>query len=169
MEELELQGRSDHSQELHMLRNQMDEMLYREKTMWLQQSRITWLKGGDRNTSYFHRKATGRAKKNKIKLMRKEDGQITKDKSEMEEMTCDFFRQLNSADEGVSLIELTQLFEPTILDKTNAYLCKEFTDEEISNAMFQIGPLEAPRPDGFPVRFFPTELEHFENGCKQGS
>ena len=36
----------------------------------------------------------------------------------------------------------------------NDELCREFTDEEIFNAMFQIGPLKAPGPDGFPARFF---------------
>ena len=36
----------------------------------------------------------------------------------------------------------------------NLQLCKEFTDEEISDALFQIGPLKAPGPDGFPARFF---------------
>jgi hypothetical protein len=33
-------------------------------------------------------------------------------------------------------------------------LCKEFSDEEISDALFQIGPLKAPGPDGMPTRFF---------------
>jgi hypothetical protein len=30
----------------------------------------------------------------------------------------------------------------------------EFTDEEISDALFQIGPLKAPSVDGFPARFY---------------
>jgi hypothetical protein len=97
---------------------------------------------------------TGRAKKNKIRLLRKEDGQIMKDKAEMEGMAHEFFRQLYSADQGVRPSELTQLFEPKISDDANAALCKEFTDEEISDALFQIGPLKAPGPDGFPAHFF---------------
>jgi hypothetical protein len=36
----------------------------------------------------------------------------------------------------------------------NEKLTKEFSDEEISDALFQIGPLKAPGVDGFPARFF---------------
>jgi hypothetical protein len=36
----------------------------------------------------------------------------------------------------------------------NEQLCKDFTDEEISNALFQIGPIKAPGPDGFLARFY---------------
>uniref|UniRef100_A0A8I6X233 Reverse transcriptase domain-containing protein n=1 Tax=Hordeum vulgare subsp. vulgare TaxID=112509 RepID=A0A8I6X233_HORVV len=36
----------------------------------------------------------------------------------------------------------------------NASLIKEFSEKEISDALFQIGPLKAPGPDGFPARFF---------------
>ena len=31
---------------------------------------------------------------------------------------------------------------------------RNFSDEEIGDALFQIGPLKAPGPDGFPARFF---------------
>jgi hypothetical protein len=36
----------------------------------------------------------------------------------------------------------------------NGELLKEYTDQEIGDALFQIGPLKAPGPDGFPARFF---------------
>ena len=39
-------------------------------------------------------------------------------------------------------------------DEDNVKLCALFSDKEISDALFQIEPLKAPGPDGFPARFF---------------
>ena len=35
----------------------------------------------------------------------------------------------------------------------NEQLCRDFSDLEISDALFQIGPLKAQWVDGFPARF----------------
>jgi hypothetical protein len=72
----------------------MEELLYREEMMWLQWSRSSWLKEGDHNTKFFHRKAAGRGKKNRIDLLMKEDRVITKDRHKMEGMTNRFFSRL---------------------------------------------------------------------------
>jgi hypothetical protein len=77
MEELETCDPSANQVELNELRRRMDELLYRKEMMSLQRSCITWLREGGCNTKYFHRKVAERAKKNKIKKLRKEDGQIT--------------------------------------------------------------------------------------------
>jgi hypothetical protein len=84
MEEFITQNPTEDQTELNVLRKRMDELLYREEIMELQRSRVLWLKEGDYNTKYFHRKAAGRAKKNKIKFLKKEDGQFTKNKADME-------------------------------------------------------------------------------------
>jgi hypothetical protein len=137
----------------------MDELLYREEMMWLQHSRVAWLKEGDHNMKFFHRKAVGRANKNKVKFLKKADGQFTKVKSEMEAMATSFFKELYTANPAVKPEEVLGLFEPTISDETNRKLCKEFSDEEIGDAMLQIGPLKAPGPDGFPAKFFQKHWE----------
>jgi hypothetical protein len=45
------------------LEKEMDELLYREEIHWMQHSRIAWLKEGDQNTKYFHRRASWRKKR----------------------------------------------------------------------------------------------------------
>jgi hypothetical protein len=132
----------------------MDEILYREEMMWLQRSQIAWLREGDRNTKYFHRKAIARAKKNKNTKLASNDGQTTKDRKTMQDMATSFFKNLYTADPGVATGEVTYLFQKCISDQMNASMCKDFLEEEISYAMFQIGSLKAPDPNGFPARFF---------------
>jgi hypothetical protein len=113
------------------LSTRMEKLLYREEMMWLQWSCISWLKEGYRNTKFFHRKATGRGKKNKIELLRKDGGMITKDKKEMEGMTTKFFQDLYTANPSVAPEELIHLFRPIITEEMNSLLCKEFSDDEI--------------------------------------
>ena len=42
----------------------------------------------------------------------------------------------------------------SVTPQANEDLCREYSDEEISDALFQIGPLKALGPDGLPARFF---------------
>ncbi|KAL5563661.1 hypothetical protein UlMin_033408 [Ulmus minor] len=44
----------------------LNSLLDKEERYWRQRSRVSWLKDGDRNTKFFHRKATARRKKNEI-------------------------------------------------------------------------------------------------------
>ena len=39
--------------EIRKVTYKMNELLYREELMWMQHSRITWLKEGDQNTIFF--------------------------------------------------------------------------------------------------------------------
>jgi hypothetical protein len=150
MEALSLQDLIANQERITELRKRMDELLYREEMIWMQRSRVTWLKEGDHNTKFFHKKAAGRSKKNKIKCLKKEDGQITRDKGEMEAMATQFFQDLYSANPSVKPEEVLSMFNLVISDDMNKDLCKPFLEEEISDALFQIGPLKASGPDGFP-------------------
>jgi kynurenine formamidase len=101
----------------------------------------------------------GKAKKNRIKFLKKDDGQVTKEKGEMEQMTRDFFQLLYTADENVHPEEIMHLVQLCITEEMNEELCKVFSEKEIGDALFQMGPLKVVGLDGFPARFFQRNWE----------
>lgn len=130
----------------------MNELLYREEMLWLQRSRINWLKEGDRNTRFFHSKAVWRAKKNQIKSLRDADGTVYSMTTEMERLASNYFQEVYRADPNLDQSKVTSLFRTKV--SVEMMLCKDFSADEISTALFQISPLKALGPDGFPARFF---------------
>ena len=77
----------------------------------------------------------------------------------MSSMATSYFEKLFEADPSLLPHIVVNLFNHVITDAMNEKLCEAFTDKEISDALFQIGPLKAPGPDGFPARFFQRNWE----------
>jgi hypothetical protein len=71
----------------------MNELFHREELLWLHQSQISWLKEGDRNTCFFHKKVAWRARKNKIKKHKDANGSWQSVPSTMERMATSYFQE----------------------------------------------------------------------------
>jgi hypothetical protein len=145
--------------DMRVVSDQMNEVLYREEMMWLQRSRIEWLKEGDRNTKFFHHRAVWRARKNKIAKLRDEAGVIQTTPTEMQRMAVSYFESLYTRDPSINCDDLVSLTPEHISADMNLQLCRDFSNEEIGDALFQIGPIKAPGPDGFPARFYQRNWE----------
>jgi hypothetical protein len=141
-------------EEIRATTGMMNEILYREEMLWMQRSRINWLKEGDRNTKYFHHCAVWRARKTKIAKLRDDNGVVQTTPTEMQRMAVSYFKSMYTRDPSINDEVITSLIQEQVTPEMNTQLCMDFSDEEISDALFQIGPIKAPGPDGFHARFY---------------
>jgi hypothetical protein len=94
------------------IEKEMDSLLEQEEIYWKQRSRIEWLREGDRNTNFFHRKSTWRKKKNTISKLKKDDGTFTNSVELMGEITTGFFKDLYTADGSVQPDIICNILQP---------------------------------------------------------
>lgn len=85
-------------QEIRRVSDKLNELLYKEEMLWLQRSRIMWLKEGDRNTKFFQSKSVWRARKNKIRELHDNNGTVFKDEDIMGNMATSYFKNIFTAD-----------------------------------------------------------------------
>ena len=107
-------------QDIAQVTDKMNELLYQEEMLWLQRSRITWLKEGDRNTKYFHSKAVWRARKNKIRELTDSVGVIHSDHAGMGELANLCFHDIFTADPTLNAAPILDLINQVVTEEDNA-------------------------------------------------
>jgi hypothetical protein len=85
LERLLLRNDQRDEKRIKSINKRLDEILYREELMWLQRSRVQWLREGGRNTSFLHRKASARSKKNRIRKLKRDNGTFAESQEEMKD------------------------------------------------------------------------------------
>ncbi|XP_040245695.1 uncharacterized protein [Aegilops tauschii subsp. strangulata] len=110
------------------------ELYHREELMWRQLSRLEWLSAGDKNTRFFHLRASQRRKRNMIKALADSLGVLTEEPGALRALVTDFYKSLYTS-EGVSGIEEVLSKVPTkVTEETNAMLLAPYTKDERSKA-----------------------------------
>ena len=94
------------------------------------------MKHGDRNTKFFHSKATQRRKKNHISGIQNAHGQWVEELEEVVEVASDYFDNLFSADAANQMEECLNAIPNKVTDNMQEVLLGEFTTEEVKVALF---------------------------------
>ena len=82
------------------LSKRMDDLQQKQEICRAQWSRINWLKHGDKNTKFFHSKATQRRRKNYIRGIRNDQGQWVEELEEVVGVASAYFYNLFHAGVG---------------------------------------------------------------------
>ncbi|KAK8587732.1 hypothetical protein V6N12_022213 [Hibiscus sabdariffa] len=79
------------------LKGELTEVLRQEESLWFQRSRSEWIKGGDRNTKYYHRVAKVRHRRNVCSRIKLDDGQWCSEQSRIRQEVVAFFKGVFSS------------------------------------------------------------------------
>ncbi|XP_028776836.1 uncharacterized protein LOC114733531 [Neltuma alba] len=135
----------------------LERLLIQEEIMWLQKSRCNWYSFGDKNTRYFHACANSRRKRNRIEAIKLQDGEWSYDKEEIMKEGTRYFEQLYREESGESPRLNFELSYPRIKESDMMMVGDKVDAEEIKKAIFAMGPLKAPGPDGLNPLFFQSQ------------
>ena len=121
------------------------------------------MKEGDNNTRFFHRLANSHRRANHIRSI-EVDGVFYKDGSSVQAQVVQFYQNLYTE---------TNMWRPTVdgLDfacigeDERMSLKREFSKEEVTQVLMEMGGDKAPGPDGFTMAFFSKMLECGGGGC----
>lgn len=95
--------------ETMLVEGQLDNLLEQEEILWCQRSRVTWLRHGDRNTGFFHRKASQRRQRNTFEVLKTEDGRKVEEDKDIYQVLADYFMGLFSSAGPVDTDSVTSL------------------------------------------------------------
>jgi hypothetical protein len=133
---------------------QIAELLRKEEVMAKQRSRVDWLKEGDRNTTFFHARASARKHQNKIRALKDDTGRLCMEKEEVKGIVQGFYTDLFKAQEVIHVQAVTQCVPAKVTEDMNSNLCRIFEASEVEKALFSMGPSKAPGVDGFNAHFY---------------
>jgi hypothetical protein len=135
----------------------LDNLLKHEETWWAQRAKANWLQSGDRNTSFFHFKASQRKRKNNINFIIYQSGNRATDNNNIQNTFMDYF---------IDFIDIFTSSNPSnfsdcltgVANRVNPHMYEilnmDFTTQEVYTDVHQLKGNSAPGHDGLSAKFF---------------
>jgi hypothetical protein len=133
---------------------ELDKLLESEEMWWNQRSRVLWLQHGDKNTNFFHQKATQRRKRNRIDSIMDKQGTTHTDDEHIEKTLTYHFKELFTSQNTRNTHLAVEVVRNRLTEDMKETLNTHFTAEEVHHAIMSMKSLAAPGPDGLPALFY---------------
>ncbi|KAL3819736.1 hypothetical protein ACJIZ3_005641 [Penstemon smallii] len=138
------------------LKSELEDLLDKEDLMWRQRSKVHWLKEGDKNTRFFHAKASARNRTNTIEGLRDSYGMWCSELVDIERVVVQYFGDIftSSQPSAEDIKAITNALDRKVDERMNQRLLQRYTAEEVTFALSLMHPLKSPGPNGLPVLFY---------------
>lgn len=127
-----------------------------EETFMRQKSRVSWLKEGDMNSTYFHRAIVTRRTRNHIYILLDDNGQKIERKKDLQQHCVDYLSSLLVYQElsNLPVNSVSVLLQFKCNEDDTIRLTSPVLNDDIKRTLFSLPHNKAPGPDGYPVEFF---------------
>jgi len=116
----------------------------------------SWLRAGDKNTTFFHTKASNQFQRNSINRVQDGDNTWQEDEEQIGKIFIEYYKQLFTSSRPVVVEEeLLEAIHTKVTDRMNASLFINFNAHKVEKALRQMHPLKAPSLNGMPPLFYP--------------
>ena len=106
-----------------------------------------WLHEGDQNTRFFHNHASHRFRRIQIKELQNGEGVMCSDEEEIAQILVTHYQELFHSTNPSNLESVLDAIPTLIMSDLNDLFTAEFVRDEVDEALKQMFPLKAPRPD----------------------
>ncbi|KAL0326477.1 UNVERIFIED_CONTAM: hypothetical protein Sangu_1725700 [Sesamum angustifolium] len=139
------------------IRKELESFAAHEETAWRQRSKILWLWEGDRNTGFFHRKASYRFRTSSILRIRNLEGDWVYMEDDIRNCISSYFGTVYASTyPSLEAIAKGTEHVRTIIDASmRDDLLQPFTASEVTKALFEMASLKSPGPDAIANRMKP--------------
>lgn len=122
------------NEELKRIEKQIHLLLVNEEIYWKLRSRADQLRGGDKNTKFFHLKALSRKRKNKIQGIEDAHGKWIEESEEIGKQFYEYFADSFSTSNPThdQMEDALRGIIPKVSLEMNAYMSQLYTEEEIT-------------------------------------
>lgn len=134
--------------------SEINDLLEKEDLWWKQRSRVDWLKFGDQNTKFFHKKASQRSRKNTIQGLKDANGDWKFSKEDFHFVMNMYFSDLFKDEDLIGINECCSLLNCKVLPNMFEDLLRPFTGEEVLTTLLSMSPPKTSGPDGFNAIFY---------------
>lgn len=100
--------------------------LDKESQMWQQHSQALFLKCGDKNTTYFHNKASQRFRRNQILKLKNNQNVWCIEERQIKNIAFKYYQSLFSSSSPSDFTEVLDKVQPLVTEAMNSMLLRQF-------------------------------------------
>ncbi|GAV78604.1 hypothetical protein CFOL_v3_22069, partial [Cephalotus follicularis] len=115
---------------------------------------VTWLRDRDKNTKFFHSKASQRRHRNQIRSIRDENGVWSEEEGVYKQLIINYFQTLFLSSQLKELNRILEHVESKATEEMNNMLTEAFSKIEIVVAIRQMNPTKASALDEMSAIFY---------------